>query len=144
MSMEACWASESEFHPPARFVVLDGVADRTVPSGGTYRESSVQAHGRPLTVRPEAVIRAGKGIDQRADHCCRCGNSSLMHVDDHAGKGTGAEQLQALFRKRPAPWNLVQRAASSRGQTLLALCVSRYIVEYRCTSLAIPEGDQNA
>lgn len=101
VAVEASWASESEFHPPAWFVVLDGVADRAVPSGGTDCEPSVKAHGGPLTVRPEAIIRAGKGIDQRADHCWRCCDSSLMHVEDHVGKATGAHQLQTLFRRGP-------------------------------------------
>lgn len=58
--MEALRTSEPELHPSARFVVLDGVADRAVPAGGTYLESSVQAHGRPVIAGPEAIIGAGQ------------------------------------------------------------------------------------
>lgn len=95
--MEARWASESELHPLAGFIVLDDVTDRAVPAGGTYLESSVQAHGRPLTAGPEPIIGAGQGIDQLGDHCWGCGNSSLMHVEDHGGQDTGGRWQRIRF-----------------------------------------------
>jgi AcrR family transcriptional regulator len=112
--VEAAWPLEAEPHALPGLVVLDPVADGTVPSSRPDLQRSIKPHRRPAVAWPEPVVVAGEGVEQASHlpYARRACQPPTMHVADvhrHASEVEIALLFQVegtlLFMPMPARYS---------------------------------------
>lgn len=84
--IEARWAGELKVDPSAGFIRSHEIAHWPMPSRCPYAQRSIQAHGWPISLGPQAIVLARQRVNEHSDFVDGSRNFALMRVVNHLAR----------------------------------------------------------